>query len=144
MPSVALHVVEFTFSRGFESYLRSHSFFFHLLDCDIVLLRRLWGLFEGPRWNFHSSQHIGSIAEGLAPNVPVTLRHADRGRGRSPHHDRHYRLRNAGFQQSRYGRVAEIVESTLEGLGSRALMFSIRRRIRSRFTLLTATLGLAG
>lgn len=26
MPSVALHVVEFTFSRGFESYLRSHSF----------------------------------------------------------------------------------------------------------------------
>ena len=26
MPSVTLHVVEFTFSRGFESYLRSHSF----------------------------------------------------------------------------------------------------------------------
>lgn len=26
VPSVALHVVEFTFARGFESYLRSHSF----------------------------------------------------------------------------------------------------------------------
>jgi hypothetical protein len=26
MPSAALYVVVFTFSRGFESYLRSHSF----------------------------------------------------------------------------------------------------------------------
>jgi len=45
MPSVALHVIEFTFSCGFESYLRSHSFYRFTdgfpFDCPAIFSKTL-------------------------------------------------------------------------------------------------------
>ncbi len=49
----------------------------------------------------------------LLPNVPVTLRHAHRGRGAPAHDGRNHGEGCPGFEHPRAGRVPQIVEPAL-------------------------------
>jgi hypothetical protein len=121
------------------TYVSGRSFI-GLLRRDILRLRQLWGLFEGPHGNFHFSEHVGCGTQRLVPDMSVALRHPNQ----TPHNAPYDWIRNSGFQQTGDRGVPEIMESTLQRLRLFTFCFGEQNRAGSFFGFLPSFLPIAG
>jgi len=78
------------------------------------------------------STHVGGIAESLAPNVPIPLRHPNCSGSTPPHNARHDREGSPAFQHACAARIAEIMEPpALQRVGLLPVLFAVQSRAGS-------------